>query len=85
MTRLAIIAVIEPLRRPGINIFRLSGPERAPEVGSGAQPRITHHESLLALGAFLLSVFYFLLCLGGGFGVALGWLWGRIEVALGWL
>jgi hypothetical protein len=46
--------------------------------------------------AFLLSAFYFLLLLGGGFGVALvepwggfrvalGWLWSGFRVALGWL
>jgi hypothetical protein len=35
--------------------------------------------------AFLLSVFYFLLCLGGRIGVGLGWLWWSLGVALEWL
>ena len=66
---------------------------------SSHESRITHHSSLwapfiihhssfclppsVALGAFLLSAFYFLLWLGGGFGVALVSHWGGFGVALG--
>jgi hypothetical protein len=39
----------------------------------------------LALGAFLLSAFCFLLSLAGGFGVALVWLWGAYPLAIRWL
>src|ERR1035441_8343923 len=41
--------------------------------------------SYLALDAFLLSAFYFLLWPCGGFVGALGWLWGRIGVPISWL
>jgi hypothetical protein len=55
-----------------------SSPE--PAACSWLSPRV-----YLALGGLLLSAFYFLLSLGGGFGVALGSHWGGLRVAWGWL
>jgi hypothetical protein len=57
-------------------------------LGRFSPPFCIHHSSFclppsVALGAFLLSAFYFLLWLGGGFGVALKSHWGRNGVALG--